>query len=556
MLSSSRLLAAATGALTLAAGLAAAPSAVAATGPAYGSPHALPAPGFAATGTHTDACDRTTTPGWVSLVSPTPLTLAVQGPAGATTGPTITVTDRTSTPRHQAFTGTAAVRPDGTASVQVSGLQDGHSYSWRAHSGRGGVRATSRTCHFRVDSTPPTLNVSSTDFPASGGTPVKYAGQTGTFTITGTDPAPAGGAASGVACYQYALAPASLGVFTSCGGPNQVAAGPDGSASIQLKPTQWGANTLQVQAMDNAGNVSQPFPYTFYAPSNPNPPQALGDVDNDGVPDIVLPDANGNLQVISGGSGNTVPSAVVPAAQEPGQRGSWTGDEINHRGWGRGEAPADDVFVRSTARNALYLYRDNGSPQIESNQPPGLVMPVTSCQDVSGAAIGCPADLSADWSAADQLVALGPVTTASQQAPTLLGVEHGDLWLFEGYRMGHFADARRLTTTGNWTGYDLVAPGPDAQGNLALWARDRATGELHAYPLPKKADGSTDFSALADPTADAVAGGFTTAAYPVLGSSGDLTGHGGAPDLWAVTAGRHLVTFTGWSTPKDLGALR
>ncbi|MFJ8626845.1 hypothetical protein ACIRD3_28955 [Kitasatospora sp. NPDC093550] len=52
-----------------------------------------------------------------------------------------------------------------------------------------------------------------------------------------------------------------------------------------------------------------------------------------------------------------------------------------------------------------------------------------------------------------------------------------------------------------------------------------------------------------------VATGFTTAAYPMLGSSGDGDGDG-KPDLWAVTGDRHLVTFSGWSAPKDLGALR
>ena len=98
------------------------------------------------------------------------------------------------------------------------------------------------------------------------------------------------------------------------------------------------------------------------------------------------------------------------------------------------------------------------------------------------------------------------------------------------------------------------APGPDADGNLALWARERATGQLHAYALPKQADGSFDFTAR-DHAAGVVASGFTTGEYPTPGSSGDLTGDG-APDLWAVTAGRHLVTYSGWTAPKDLGALR
>ena len=61
--------------------------------------------------------------------------------------------------------------------------------------------------------------------------------------------------------------------------------------------------------------------------------------------------------------------------------------------------------------------------------------------------------------------------------------------------------------------------------------------------------------AVADPAAGVVASGFTTGEYPTLGSSGDLTGDG-APDLWAVTADRYLVTYSGWTAPEDLGALR
>lgn len=286
------------------------------------------------------------------------------------------------------------------------------------------------------------------------------------------------------------------------------------------------------------------------------PPQALGDIDNDGVPDILLPDAAGNLQVISGGSGTTTPTTVVPANYAPGGAG-WTNIELSHRGWSN-TAPADTVFARNLAsdatRGGVYVYRNQGTPAIESGQQATSAGKPSSCQDLTGATITCPADVA--WSGADQLVALGPVDPQAPTAPSLLAVEHGDLWLFaHGDFLWGEETATKLTTAGNWAGYDLIAPGPDAQGNLALWARDRASGELHAYPLVKKADGTIDFSALADPTAHVVATGFTTAAYPTLGSSGDLNGDG-TPDLWAVTADRHLVTFSGWSTPYDAGALK
>jgi len=118
-----------------------------------------------------------------------------------------------------------------------------------------------------------------------------------------------------------------------------------------------------------------------------------------------------------------------------------------------------------------------------------------------------------------------------------------------------FPTYQRLSSTGAWAGYDLVAPGKAADGTVALWARERATGTLRSYPIPLGADGVYDFSVLADPASGTVLGEFPVAGYPVLGSSGDGDGDG-RPDLYAVTADRHLLTFHGTATPKDLGVLR
>ncbi|WP_329564767.1 hypothetical protein [Kitasatospora sp. NBC_01266] len=556
----SRLLAA-TGVLTMAVGLAAAPNAVADAGLSYSNPRVTPAPVLAPGAAPTEDCAPDGTAGWVGLsTAPPTLSADVQVPAGVTTLPDIAVTDTTTDPHTSVLRATELAIQNGTVSVQVPGLQDGHSYVWHAYSETDGVHSSTPECHFRVDRTPPTVGVNSTDFPAqgSGQTATKYAGQPGTFTFTGTDPVPTGGAASGVACYQYALPPASLGIFTGCGGANTVVPDANGQAVVQLTPADWGSNTLSVQAIDNAGNVSQPFSYNFYAPSNPTPPATLGDVDNNGTPDIVLPDAAGNLQVISGNTGSTTPSETIPAADAPFNAGSWTGFEVSHRGWMPNTATADTVFVRdlnSAAGKAnLYMYENQGSLPL-GRQNATLVTRPSTCQDVTGATISCPAGYGSDWSGADQIVALGSTDPGHPDDPSLLSVEQGNLWLFDNVNFRGFRDAQQLTTAGNWSGYDLVAPGADAQGNLALWARDRATGELHAYPLPKKADGTFDFSALADPTAHVVATGFTTAAYPILGSSGDLDGDGAA-DLWTVTADRHLVIFSGWTSPEDIGPLK
>ncbi|MFJ4793071.1 hypothetical protein [Kitasatospora purpeofusca] len=399
-----------------------------------------------------------------------------------------------------------------------------------------------------TDVTAPQVAVSSADFPAagSGSTAAKYAGETGAFLLTGTDPAPAGGTPSGVACFRYALN-TTVEVPGGCG-DGALVAGPDGTADLALRVLRWGTNTLTVRAVDKAGNTSAPTVYTFDAPWDPRPrPSTPGDVDGDAVPDILLPDTAGNLQIINGRADDTTPTAVIPAGRAPGAK-DWNKYRVLHRGWTM--APADDLIVRENGTGTVYsLQNQYGTGDFSGSGSTVVSWP--DCVDV----FDCPPDYGTDWPDAQQQVLLGAVNGENQSRPAMLTLQNGDLWVADAGANAYWFDARRLTTGGLWTGYDLIAPGPDAAGNLALWARERATGALHVYALPKQADGTVDFSALADPTAGVAATGFTVAAYPTLDSQGDLDGDGTA-DLWAVTADRHLLTYRGLTDPKDLGLLR
>ncbi|MFI5532325.1 hypothetical protein ACIA8O_27705 [Kitasatospora sp. NPDC051853] len=474
---------------------------------------AFPAPAAFAAGhdTVTAAC----TADWLDSATPT-LTGTTTG-AAARFGLWDVTTDQKLVDRQVDAT-------DGKLAVTTDALADGHRYEWRFWP-QGGGRPTAK-CGFGVDTTAPIASVESTDFPAQGAN--KFAGQKGVFTFRATE------TGSGVACYKYVL-DGSLGV----GGcdTTSVPAGPDGSAALTLKPKDWGTHVLRVQAVDRAGNVTQPTVYTFYAPWNPNAPKSYGDLDGDGVPDIALPDAAGNLQVISTDAATTEPTFTYPAYTAPGGTGSWADLELTHGGWADGREPVDELIARKPgSTGGYYLYR-NG---LSANQRSPIY---DYLPDAEGLV----------WFRTEQLVAIGAGTRSAQDRQ-LLAVVEGRLWRLSPDSWGDL-EATPVSAPGAWTGRQLIGPGPDAAGNLAVWAREKATGTLRAYAVPRDAAGTYDFAALADPANGTVLGSFPLDRYPTLGSVGDTDGDG-ASDLYAVTADRHLLLFSGVTGPEDRGLLK
>ncbi|MEV7217487.1 ricin-type beta-trefoil lectin domain protein [Kitasatospora cineracea] len=523
-------------------------------------------------------------PGWVGANQYIYLNASAWSPIGAGTTVNFRIWDDNNS-SWGATPSSGGAGSYGNATVSVDRLTDGHRYGWTANVYDGWLTSGETPwCYFRVDKTPPRVSISSGDFPASGtvgAVPKKKAGEEGTFVLSAQDPAPAAGLdASGPACIRWSTDPTAVTGWScnAAGTPNKdgVVKSVDPNdptriiGSIAFKPTRWGTNTLYVQAMDVAGNYSQPMPYTFYAPWDASTAAgAPGDLDGDGRGDALFPDDLGNLRVVGLDSDMTAIQGA-PVGLAPGGT-SWKSDpaagltvRTTHLGALRqSPTPVDDTIVWTNAVSGgtslasnLYLYQNNGDGTFKA--PVLLAKPdypkfVGANGTVSETE---PAGWTYDWSKLTQVVALGRTsapasaneTKIPQEQTALLTVENGNLWLYRTLSTNDVAAPVVKVSAANWNNYELINPG-NASGTAqpTLWTRDRTDGTVRAYDIKLDANGRLDFGNLVDPTSKARTLGtqkFTVAAYPQLGSSGDAT-KDGLPDLWALDTTNRLKVWPG-----------
>ncbi|MFD3698609.1 FG-GAP-like repeat-containing protein [Streptomyces sp. NPDC058646] len=403
-----------------------------------------------------------------------------------------------------------------TLAVPDSDLPTGD-YTWNVRGVADGAPASawSPSCAFSVDRTRPGTPpvISSAEFPsADNGQPE----QTGTARTPGTF-AFAGGGETDLAEIVY---------WTDADQTRRSVA-PGGSAVIT--PLSAGPQSVHAYSVDEAGNRSDTADYLFIANRAPKP-DAVGDLNGDGHRDLWTLDAAGRLLFRAGkGDGTFAAPTGTGVTLDAGSQIVASGD------WGQDGYNDLVVLAPGDGGRKLWVYPNTGLGAVDTLNRFDL-----SVLD----------EANAHWADADHVAPAGDVD--GDGAPDLLVRQGAQLWLYHGSATGMVDWVAPVAVGGSggasWEGLTVVAPGDtDGDGLADLWVRDDATGEILAVRGSAGADGTLDTARWGSGPRTAIGSGLTRAAYPTLGTSGDLTGDARA-DLTATTADGAAVYFRATAT--------
>jgi hypothetical protein len=426
----------------------------------------------------------------------------------------------------------------------------------------------------------------------------QLAGTTGTFTFTGNDPLPTAGncdttpnpcVASGVKEFEYSLNDPTIpvGGFTSDTQTSGYVTAPANSGGATASVTtpdltvgHWGENILYVEAIDNAGNPSAEWYYYFTVP--PSGTATPGDVNADGIPDLLATTSTGLLDLYPGTSAASVsfssPTQADSANDGPDASGvsDWNDFDITHRGSLSGQN-VDDLLA--LGGNNLYLLKNDPSspgaaPQFTSQNDTNVTDPECSTSyDASNVCTGYlyNSGLTAEWQTSNtsnpadvvsQVLAVGGTNATSNSGNTdLVAVEDGELYFFTGQGDGQFGTGLNWQAgdtpgpvligagtgsgssgTTNWADMTLLAPGTEGPpGTITIWARDNNTadttyGDIYSYTITvtngiASLSGSGPVTATSGTLLDYATGSdagtpvnIPASTYPAIATPGNATG--------------------------------
>lgn len=315
-------------------------------------------------------------------------------------------------------------------------------------------------------------------------------------------------------------------------------------APFLLTPPSQGPHFVYAHSVDGAGNRSDTATYLFYANERPaGGPDRAGDLDGDGLRDVWSLGSDGRLRFSAGrGDGAFAPAVdggvTFPAGTKVVASGDWSG-----------HGHTDLVVVEHNAverKNKLWVYPNPGTGAVRDER-----VELTVTCPVADPDLGCE---SADdhWCDAEDVVDAGDLN--ADGAPDLLVKQGERLWACYGNGIG-LLDASGppvLVGGADRDGHTVVVPGDTNGDGLAdPWLRQDAPGDVFRVAGVKGADGKVDPAGWGVAANRAkIASGIARAAYPVLGSSGDLTGDG-LTDLWAVADDGNAVAFRGTAAGLD-----
>lgn len=402
-------------------------------------------------------------------------------------------------------------------------------YTWKVRAyDQSEYSAWSATCKFSVDRTRPAKapGVVSTVFPKGDkGWPANTgpARKPGAFTLS-----PNG--SKDIVYYNY---------FTDWQPDvKAVKVAPEASATIQLTPPALGPHKLYVYSQDAAGNRSDTVAYPFYAAKSSDARDIANDLNGDGFRDIWSKDTFGSLATYAG-RGDTKFTASngglsIGTARSVTASGDWSTDGYN-----------DLLTIEADPidkTDKLWLYPNNGLGQtlVTGRRQVTVTCPVYN-ED-----LGCMAPEGNDhWQGASQIVAAGDLNGDTR--PDLLVKQGKRMWAYFGDGMSVLDSGLEPVLVGgeDWDLFTVILPGDLNADNVPdMWLRNDATGDiLRTYGQKGDTSKVVNLATWGTVGRTKVGAGVTKAAYPEVGSAGDVSGDNIA-DLWGRKAGN---TVSGWS---------